>query len=88
MYHENLTGIHVLNRAQLIDDAFYFLMQKKLNFITFWDITKFLCNDTNYVAWYPMIKAVEYMTCTWPVDRNAGYLKVNCNQNKFLCKTK
>nr|XP_012224531.1 PREDICTED: thyrotropin-releasing hormone-degrading ectoenzyme-like isoform X1 [Linepithema humile] len=68
LYYVNYTDIHVLNRAQIIDDAFYFLTQKQLNFTMFWDITRFLHKDTDYVAWYPMIKAVEYMTCVWAVQ--------------------
>nr|XP_012227733.1 PREDICTED: thyrotropin-releasing hormone-degrading ectoenzyme-like isoform X1 [Linepithema humile] len=66
----NYSSIHVLNRAQIIDDAFYFLMQRNLSFNLFWNITSFLFHDTDYIAWYPMIKAVEYMTCIWPVQNN------------------
>nr|XP_012235164.1 PREDICTED: thyrotropin-releasing hormone-degrading ectoenzyme-like [Linepithema humile] len=71
LYNENYNTIPVLNRAQIIDDAFYFLTQKQLNINLFWDITSFLLKDTDYVAWYPMIKAVEYMTCVWEVQHNA-----------------
>jgi len=68
MHNENYTNIHVLNRAQIIDDAFYFLMQRQLKFDLFWNVTSFLSKDTDYIAWYPMIKAVEYMTCIWPFE--------------------
>ncbi|XP_067216462.1 thyrotropin-releasing hormone-degrading ectoenzyme-like [Linepithema humile] len=54
--------IHVLNRAQIIDDAFYFLTRKQLNYVTFWEISAFLSREMNYVAWYPMFKAFEYMS--------------------------
>ncbi|XP_067207963.1 thyrotropin-releasing hormone-degrading ectoenzyme-like isoform X3 [Linepithema humile] len=67
LYHINHTNIHVLNRAQIVDDAFYFLMQGQLNFNMFWHITSFLVKEIDYVAWYPMIKAVEHMTCVFPV---------------------
>ncbi|XP_029178496.1 aminopeptidase N-like [Nylanderia fulva] len=54
---ENYTNIHVINRAQIIDDAFHFAMQGKLSFSIFWDLTSYLPRkETNYVAWYPMIK--------------------------------
>ncbi|XP_067211206.1 aminopeptidase Ey-like isoform X2 [Linepithema humile] len=73
LYYENYTNIHVLNRAQIIDDTVYFLTHRhQLNFTMFWDITSFLLKDTDYVAWYPMIKAVEYMTCIWPVQNTAS----------------
>ncbi|XP_067216454.1 thyrotropin-releasing hormone-degrading ectoenzyme-like isoform X2 [Linepithema humile] len=41
--------IHVLNRAQIIDDAFHFLIHKQLDYVTFWDISAFLSRETNYV---------------------------------------
>ncbi|XP_012224152.2 thyrotropin-releasing hormone-degrading ectoenzyme-like isoform X2 [Linepithema humile] len=77
--YENYTDIHVLNRAQIIDDAFYFLRQGQLNFLSFWNITKFLFKDADYVAWYPMIKAVEYMMCIWPVQ-NTDAIKVQLRE--------
>nr|XP_012225892.1 PREDICTED: thyrotropin-releasing hormone-degrading ectoenzyme-like [Linepithema humile] len=55
-------NIHVLNRAQIIDDAFYFLIHKQLDYVTFWNISEFLSRETNYVVWYPMFKAFEQMT--------------------------
>nr|XP_012228239.1 PREDICTED: aminopeptidase N-like isoform X2 [Linepithema humile] len=58
----NGSRIHVLNRAQLIDDAFYSLLKKKLDLIYFLDLTKFLARDVDYVAWYPMFKALEHMS--------------------------
>ncbi|XP_012231866.2 aminopeptidase N-like [Linepithema humile] len=72
LYFVNYTVIHVLTRAQIIDDAFYFLTHGQLNFTMFWNITSFLLKDTDYVAWYPMIKAVEYMTCIWSVQNTAS----------------
>nr|XP_012224192.1 PREDICTED: thyrotropin-releasing hormone-degrading ectoenzyme-like [Linepithema humile] len=72
LYFVNYADIHVLNRAQIIDDAFYFLTQRQLNFVLFWNITKFLFEDADYVAWYPMIKAVEYMMCTWPIKNTTA----------------
>ncbi|XP_012228236.2 glutamyl aminopeptidase-like [Linepithema humile] len=58
----NGSRIHVLNRAQLIDDAFYFLLKKKLDLSVFLNLIKFLARDTDYVAWYPMFKTLEYMS--------------------------
>ncbi|XP_067216229.1 aminopeptidase N-like isoform X1 [Linepithema humile] len=58
----NYVDIHVLNRAQIIDDAFYFLTHRQLDYITFWEISAFLSREMNYVAWYPMFKAFEHMS--------------------------
>ncbi|XP_025271126.1 aminopeptidase N-like [Camponotus floridanus] len=54
--------IHVLNRAQIIDDAFHLMITNQLNSTVFWNITKYLSQETDYVAWYPMFKALEYLS--------------------------
>lgn len=78
LYIENQTGIPVLNRAQIVDDAFYFVMKNKLDFSAFWNITRFLNKDTNYVTWYSMIKIVEYIICIFPKDRSDIIMVGNC----------
>ncbi|XP_067207968.1 aminopeptidase Ey-like isoform X4 [Linepithema humile] len=84
--HISYTNIHVLNRAQIVDDAFYFLMQGQLGFTMFFKITRFLFNETDYVAWYPMIKAVEHMWCVWPIDDfSVTKKKIMAMFNKLLC---
>ncbi|XP_072750378.1 aminopeptidase N-like [Anoplolepis gracilipes] len=60
------TKIHVLNRAKIIDDAFYFLINGQLNSSVFWNLTSYLGHETNYIAWYPMIKAFEHMSSIIP----------------------
>ncbi|XP_025262248.1 aminopeptidase N-like [Camponotus floridanus] len=55
-------NIHVLNRAQIIDDAFHFAVEKELEFSVFWKIAQYLSNERDYIAWYPMIKAFEFMS--------------------------
>ncbi|XP_050459312.1 thyrotropin-releasing hormone-degrading ectoenzyme-like isoform X3 [Cataglyphis hispanica] len=59
---ENYTNIHVLNRAQIIDDAFHFTITKQLDPLVFGMITAYLKRETDFVAWYPMFKALEYMS--------------------------
>ncbi|EFN72615.1 Aminopeptidase N [Camponotus floridanus] len=54
--------IHVLDRAKIIDDAFHFLMTGRLNSTVFVDISHYLWQDTDYIAWYPMFKNLEYIS--------------------------
>ncbi|KAG5346782.1 AMPN Aminopeptidase, partial [Acromyrmex charruanus] len=64
---DNYKNIHVLNRAQILDDAFYFAIEEKsLNLFTFWNLSHYLSRETDYVAWYPMIKAFEYLSIFIP----------------------
>ncbi|XP_050466711.1 glutamyl aminopeptidase-like isoform X2 [Cataglyphis hispanica] len=60
------TKIHVLNRAKIIDDAFYFMVEQQLDSSIFWNLTSYFARETNYIAWYPMIKIFEYMSSVYP----------------------
>ncbi|XP_018378023.1 PREDICTED: aminopeptidase N-like [Trachymyrmex cornetzi] len=65
----NLTeyfNIQVLNRAQIIDDAYYFLSTNKLDFKLFKTLTYYLSKETDYIAWYPMFKILEQMSGFFP----------------------
>ncbi|XP_050449677.1 uncharacterized protein LOC126850576 [Cataglyphis hispanica] len=64
-YLNNITlykKIHVLNRAQIIDDAYYFVKTGQINLSTFLNLTEYLSHESDYVAWYPMFKALEDMS--------------------------
>ncbi|KAL6427960.1 hypothetical protein ACFW04_008399 [Cataglyphis niger] len=67
------TKIHVLNRAQIIDDAYHFLITRKINSSVFWEITNYLSQETNFIAWYPMIKALEHMSSVLPLSDKRVY---------------
>ncbi|XP_029169089.1 aminopeptidase N-like isoform X3 [Nylanderia fulva] len=58
---EDYTKIHVLNRAQIIDDAFHLMIAGQLDSYLFWVIIKYLHREEDYIAWYPMFKALEYL---------------------------
>ncbi|XP_072745099.1 aminopeptidase N-like [Anoplolepis gracilipes] len=75
------TKIHVLNRAKIIDDAFYFMINGQLNSSLFWNLTSYLGQETNYIAWYPMIKAFEHMSSIFPFpDEGVQNIKINNNR--------
>jgi len=63
-------NIHVLSRAQIIDDAYYFLSTNKLEFSLFKSLTYYLSNETNYVPWYPMFKILEQMSGFFPFSQS------------------
>nr|XP_012232969.1 PREDICTED: aminopeptidase N-like isoform X1 [Linepithema humile]XP_012232970.1 PREDICTED: aminopeptidase N-like isoform X1 [Linepithema humile] len=73
--------IHILNRAQIIDDAFYFLLQKQLKYSLFWNLTRFVTRDANFVTWYPMIKVFESFACLYPLEYG---LKVTRNMKSRI----
>ncbi|XP_029169203.1 aminopeptidase N-like [Nylanderia fulva] len=69
---DNYMKIHVLNRAQIINDAFYLMIEGQLNCHIFWDLIEYLHREEDYVAWYPMFKAMEYMYGTFPWKEMVG----------------
>jgi len=78
-------NIHVLNRAKIIDDAFHFMVVGELNSSVFWNLTSYLSQETDFIAWYPMIKAFEYMSTIFPFsDKRVEEIKVD--NNIFLIK--
>ncbi|XP_025261876.1 aminopeptidase N-like [Camponotus floridanus] len=84
-------NIYVLNRAQIIDDAFHLMITNQLNSIVFWNITKYLSRETDYVAWYPMFKALEYLSNIFLFQENI-YVNIKDNMlyllNNLLNKLK
>ncbi|XP_071559311.1 aminopeptidase N-like isoform X2 [Temnothorax nylanderi] len=67
---ENYKKIHVLNRAQIIDDAFHLMITNNLKSDIFWDLANYLSQETDYIAWYPMFKAMEYISYLFPFSEN------------------
>ncbi|XP_071646515.1 aminopeptidase N-like [Temnothorax longispinosus] len=72
---EKYSNIHVLNRAQIIDDAYYFLLRNKLDFHFFKDLTYYLSRETNYVVWYPMFKIMEEVSGFFPFPESTEIKK-------------
>lgn len=56
---------------------------------TFLDLAKYLSQETDFVAWYPMIKALEDMSSILPIsdtEENVDLFKVNNNRH-FINKS-
>ncbi|XP_071561430.1 aminopeptidase N-like [Temnothorax nylanderi] len=53
---EEYTKIHVLNRAQIIDDAFAFLLENQLDSTVFMNLINYLRRERDYVPWRPMFR--------------------------------
>jgi len=66
-YYKDMSAI---NRAKIIDDAFHLMMAHHLDVSIFWELTEYLSQETDYVAWYPMIKVFEYMSTVFPYPLN------------------
>ncbi|XP_011701751.1 PREDICTED: aminopeptidase N-like isoform X2 [Wasmannia auropunctata] len=72
---DDYTNIHVLNRAQIIDDAFFLFWKHQMDGSDFIDLISYLSRETDYVAWYPMFRVLK---------RIKGYLLLPSGKNNKL----
>ncbi|XP_029158802.1 thyrotropin-releasing hormone-degrading ectoenzyme-like [Nylanderia fulva] len=60
-------ALPALIKANLIDDAFHFVIADQLKPEIFWKMSKFLTAEEEYIAWYPMFKIFEYISRILPI---------------------
>ncbi|XP_039304904.1 aminopeptidase Q-like isoform X2 [Solenopsis invicta] len=53
---DNYHKIPVLNRAQIVDDAYYMMQTERLDFTTFIEIINYLSNETDPAPWFNVIE--------------------------------
>ncbi|XP_053320874.1 aminopeptidase N-like isoform X2 [Spea bombifrons] len=58
----NHLAIPVINRAQIIDDAFNLARAKYINTTRALDTTRYISNDTEYMPWQAMFSSLSYFT--------------------------
>jgi hypothetical protein len=50
------------------------VIESKLKASVFWELTKYLSKETDYAAWYPMFKALEYMSNMFLFSKYKSYI--------------
>jgi len=58
---DNYTKIHVLNRAQIIDDSYHLMKTNQLDIEIFLELANYLSRETDFIALYPMFNLLDYM---------------------------
>lgn len=58
----NHDGIHVLNRAQVVDDALNLARGGLLDYETAFDILDYLPAETNYIPWLSAVNGLAYIS--------------------------
>ncbi|XP_041970230.1 aminopeptidase N-like [Aricia agestis] len=53
--------IHLLNRAQLVDDAFNLARNNRLDYSIAFDVSRYLVNETDYIPWASASSAFNYL---------------------------
>ncbi|XP_050343242.1 aminopeptidase N-like [Nymphalis io] len=53
--------IHLLNRAQIVDDAFNLARNGRLDYLHAFEVSRYLINETDYIAWGAANAAFSYL---------------------------
>lgn len=72
----NVSDFHELNRAQLIDDTYNFVLSGQLGFNIFLDVIRFLEYVHDYAAWYPAVTAFATIDLRFSGSENYLLLRV------------
>ncbi|KYQ58340.1 Aminopeptidase N [Trachymyrmex zeteki] len=66
LHSQKYNNIHVFNRAQIINDAFFFMMEenKEISGYLFINIMSYLSLETDYIAWYPLFRIITRLKKT------------------------
>ncbi|CAK1599088.1 unnamed protein product [Parnassius mnemosyne] len=59
--NESHQTIHLLNRAQIVDDAFNLARNGRLNYVHAFEISRYLVAETDYIAWASANSALSYL---------------------------
>jgi len=81
---EEYKNLSVPNRAKIINDAFKLMIGSYQNASIFWKVTKYLSQEIDYSAWYPMIKVFEYISSVFPLSKEAvSFILIKVKHNKL-----
>lgn len=74
------TNIHVLNRAQLIDDAYHLILENSIELSSdlFFDLVGYLKHEEDHIPWYSMARILEDISM-FSSSTEGEYIKVSNN---------
>lgn len=82
LYHNDHRDIHVLNRAQIVDDAYHFLMEDKISLSSFVQLIAFLRKETDFIVWHSVMNVLQYMSPFFNFQESK-YFKVRSNRKEI-----
>ena len=57
---DKFLNIHVLNRVQILEDAFWLFKEEKLNLDILLDLTSYLVREIDYLPWISGFQIMDY----------------------------
>jgi hypothetical protein len=73
---ENHTNIHLLNKAQLLDDSLNLARAGVLNYSTALDITTYLKRETDFIPWISYFRALTFLNSRLTETKDYDNFKV------------
>lgn len=58
---EDFGGIHLLNRAQIVDDILNLARAGEVTYTRALDVVSYLVNETEYYPWYSALTALSFV---------------------------
>lgn len=74
--NEDHSKIHVVNRAQLLDDSLNLARASLLPYDTAFNVTQFLKNDDEYIPWETFLNNFHYILTMFLRSPSFGLFKV------------
>lgn len=79
--------IHVLNRAQLIDDSFNLARAGLLDYAIALDLSTYLNNEDDYIPWYAAMDCLSYVVERMRrSDQGYDYIKVSYHGFRLIVR--
>ncbi|EFN87054.1 Aminopeptidase N [Harpegnathos saltator] len=72
---DDYAKIPVLNRAQIIDDAFFMTQTDQLDLVTFFEIMNYLSRETDCVVWQTAFRIIEKLDLYLQIPERAAIFK-------------
>jgi len=85
--HDDCNEIHVLNRAQLIDDAFNLAIANRMDYSQVLKLSEYLINENDPVPWYSAQNGFTYLMNRMRRCPN-GYKKLKVNVTIFYYRSR
>ncbi|KAG5311631.1 AMPN Aminopeptidase, partial [Acromyrmex insinuator] len=83
---DNYTKIHVLNRAQIIDDSYHLMITDQLDIKIFLDLANYLSRETDFIVLYHMFNFFDMYTEKFYKILEIDYIKLTrVNTLKWAC---
>lgn len=73
---DDYAKIPALNRAQIIDDAFFMIQNGQLDLVTFLKIINYMSRETDLVVWQPALKIATVLDSYLTIPEVAEIFKV------------